>query len=306
MGQILTAFAVAIVVWWLATGLVALAVRVRDDLRGRVLGGAGIVALAGLGAIIWSSGEMSVLSAYVGFAGALCIWAFHETAFLLGLVTGSRPVAAPRSLFGWQRFLAAFRAIDHHEISVFLTLLAMGWFFASAANPMAFWTFALMWVMRTSTKLIIFFGAPNAVSDLMPKRIRYLTSHFCTDRITPIFSLALALSFGLLIVLIDVIARSEIPFMAVGHTLLAAFVLLAMAEHLFLVIPFRDSALWTWATNGQDSKSQAVSAQPNGDFYAAREKSDVERIDVVQIGKNEGISSHFSAVKRSALPENGL
>ncbi|MEM1364423.1 MAG: putative photosynthetic complex assembly protein PuhE [Pseudomonadota bacterium] len=251
---ILFAFAFALVTWWLTTGLVAFAVRVGDGQRPAVLVGFGGLALLGIAGLIWSSNYPTLVAAYVGFASALAVWSFHEAAFLMGIVTGSRSHACPKGAAGWRRFVAAFRAIDHHEISLFVTVVALVFLLGGGANPVGPLLLAVMWVMRLSTKLIVFHGAPNAISDLMPPRVRYLNTYFRTDRVTPFFPLALALSACLLIVLADATVRAPSVYAMAGHTLVGTFVLLAVAEHLFLMVPWRDAGLWDWAIRKDGAK----------------------------------------------------
>ena len=143
-----------------------------------------------------------------------------------------------------QRLRRIDDAIVHEQFGV---LLVLGFLFSQSPNPIGFYTFLLLWIMRTSTKLIIFLGAPNAISDLMPKEIAHLQSYFRTDRVTPFFALAMALSCCIFILLWDGAANSEISFVVTGHSLLATFAAIAIVEHLFLILPIRDSALWSWA-----------------------------------------------------------
>jgi hypothetical protein len=51
---------------------------------------------------------------------------------------------------------------------------------------------------------------------------------------------------------------------AVKWTLLASFAALALIEHLFLVLPVRDSALWGWAME----KANKVSSEKNREHSA--------------------------------------
>ncbi|MEO0635880.1 MAG: putative photosynthetic complex assembly protein PuhE [Pseudomonadota bacterium] len=251
------AFVFAVVTWWVTTGLVAFAVRVGDDNRGSVMVIFGLLGAVGVGGLFWSSGHANVLATYVGFVSALAVWAFHEAAFLMGLVTGSRPLPCPEGASGARRFSFAFRAVNHHEIGLFLTVLLIVVLAIGSANPTGALLLLLMWAMRLSTKFIVFLGAPNAISDLMPPRVRHLHSYFRTDRVTPFLPISLALSICLLITLIDATARADMAYAVVGHVLLSTFLLLAIAEHLFLVLPMRDAALWGWATRS-DKKTATV------------------------------------------------
>jgi 5-aminolevulinate synthase len=49
---------------------------------------------------------------------------------------------------------------------------------ADAANPVALWTYLILWGMRLSAKLNLFLGAPNVAEEFLPDRMYYLTTYF--------------------------------------------------------------------------------------------------------------------------------
>jgi putative photosynthetic complex assembly protein 2 len=129
----------------------------------------------------------------------------------------------------------------------FSPLYGLLWFMSGAANTTGLLTFCLLWVMRISTKLNIYLGARHAISDMLPDRLSYLKSYFRTDRTSGWFYVSLCGSAVLLAWLVARAATALQPTTAVKWTLLACFAALALLEHLFLVLPVRDSALWAWA-----------------------------------------------------------
>lgn len=116
-----------------------------------------------------------------------------------------------------------------------------------APNGFGLAAFGLLWGMRISAKLLIFLGAPHAVSDLMPRGILHLKSYFNSGRLTPVFPVLLAIAGGLFLVLVLGAGRAVQDYSTVGHILLATFMALAIIEHLILVVPVSDTALWRWA-----------------------------------------------------------
>ncbi|MFB2552372.1 putative photosynthetic complex assembly protein PuhE [Ensifer soli] len=255
---------VAIGVWWLSTGLVLAMVnrterggwRARQVLPVMTLAGGLGVAL-----MVFGGAERTALGSYAGFFGALLVWAWHEAAFLTGALTGRRTGECPPGLTGLKRFRAAFEAVCDHEIAILVTALALYLVLHGAENRFGLATFGLLWGMRISAKLLIFLGAPHAVSELMPRPVSHLKSYFKTDRVAPIFPLLMAAAAGLFVVLVVAAASASEVHSLVGHILLASFMALAILEHLILVLPVSDTALWRWAMpRGKAERTPAVLA----------------------------------------------
>lgn len=241
----LTAIIIAVSAWWISTGLVIMVVRGFGG-RSVALMISSIVALFGL-ALLWEARhETTQLAIYKGFFGALALWAWHEVSFLTGLIVGPRRVGIAPEVEGAERFYKAFLAVRDHELALFGTGLLLVIVFAGYANPAGWLTYMLLWAMRLSTKLNVFLGAPNAVSEILPKHLSYLTSYFRTDRTHSIFIISVALA-TMLMTIFAFNAAHAIGGQAVLWTLLATFAALALLEHLFLVLPVRDAALWWWA-----------------------------------------------------------
>ena len=252
MASYLVHILVAIAVWWLATGIVAIVVRRRMDegLFSKILSAG--MAVASIGLLLASSRIETTTGAYLGFFGALGIWAWHELAFLSGSMTGPSRQPCPADAQGWRRFSAAFATVRHHEFALFATLLLIAVALAGQPNKTGLYMFALLWAMRLSTKLIVFLGAPNAISALLPERMTYLTTYFRTDRISPIYVPTLVVLLMSLLALCWAAAGAPPNHEPVGFTLLATFLGLAIVEHLFLVLPVSDSVLWRWAIHGSE------------------------------------------------------
>lgn len=259
---------VAIAVWWLSTGLV-LAMVNRAGQGSRVLMLMAVMTVIGAGGfalMLFGAAERTPLGSYAGFFGALLVWAWHEAAFLTGLLTG-RQGDCPPGLAGLARFRAAWAAVRDHELAILFTALALWLALSDGHNLFGLAAFVLLWGMRISAKLLIFLGAPHAVSDLMPRGIAHLKTYFRTDRTTPFFPILLALAAGLFVILMIGAFRAVEDHSVVGHTLLATFMALAIIEHLILVLPVSDTALWRWATTRQDARKLAP--RPLSDGIAA-------------------------------------
>lgn len=235
---------IAVATWWIATGVVIVIAR-RGVRRAGLTIAAMTVASAFAVMVMLVTAEMTgTAAAYAAFLSALVIWAWHEVTFLLGVVTGPRRIELDSRIGAASRFRQAFLVVRDHELALFASLLVIVWLLHDAPNQAALWSFLLLWVMRLSTKLNIFLGAPNAVSDLLPEQLRYLRSYFRTDRTTAFFPLSLLIAVSIFGICVLHASWSTTNAGLVSWSILAAFALLGLLEHLFLVLPIRDTDIW--------------------------------------------------------------
>jgi putative photosynthetic complex assembly protein 2 len=237
----------AIFLWWFSTG----AILYLDGRPSRTfaisMASASVIAVLAIVAIWWTRGETSVTSAYVAFTAALLLWGWNEMAFLMGYVTGTRRVPAnPRSA-GWQRFREAAETIITHEIAIAITGVAIALICWGTANMVAFWTFLVLWMMRLSTKLNIYLGAPNVADEFLPPHLAYLSSYFRRRPMNGFFPLAISASTLVTAWLIHKAVWAQgSPFEVTAYSLLATLMALAVLEHWLLFIPLPTSWLWRW------------------------------------------------------------
>ncbi|MDZ7824308.1 MAG: putative photosynthetic complex assembly protein PuhE [Ahrensia sp.] len=281
MSLTLTAILAAIMSWWFATGAIILVARwgQKHELVSMTL--MSFVGAAGLFGLYQSASDNSVMGVYHAFASALAVWAWHEAAFLLGVVTGPRKIALSEGASGLTRFKQAYETIRDHEFSLFVTLFILVLVLTGSQNHMGLLTFALMWIMRLSTKLNVFLGAPNAVSEILPKRLSYLTSYFCTNRISPFFWYSMTFTAALFFGLVGAAMNATQDSALVGLVLLGSFAALAVIEHLFLVLPIRDADLWAWflPTKKTAREKIAVVATSMADEFNVNDNINKPRID---------------------------
>lgn len=248
--------AVAAFAWWLSTGVVLWLIRRRSETYGATAIAASAVGVAGTLAAVHLQDQATVSSAYAGFAAGLACWAWHEVLFLLGYVSGPNKDACPDGANLKTRFLAAWRALRHHEVLLALHGALLIGLTAGSPNSVAAWTFALLWTMRLSAKLLIFFGAPRINRGFIPEHLAYLTSFFGygTSRAAGPAIITIALLAGLLF--ISAHAATPGGFEATALALLAAMAALAALEHCALYAPLGDAALWRWATGLTDTNAK--------------------------------------------------
>ena len=206
----------------------------------------GMAALFGVGIVAATAPLATLLAIYASFVAAFAIWGWHELSFLTGTTTGPRRLPCPPDARGWERFRLSAATVIHHELALIATLallLILTW---ASANPTGAYAFAILFAMRLSTKLNVFLGVPNFSTDILPTQLAYLESYFRKRRFNALMPVSLVLGVGATVWLgMQALATTGEP--AVGWSLLTGLALLGVIEHLFLVLPWRDGALWRWA-----------------------------------------------------------
>lgn len=248
MAQFAPPLLVALLLWWFSTGAILWLVRLPRATFGWSLGLTASLAAAAAVGLAVTRADTGPVGAYVAFGCALAIWGWHEAAFLMGVVTGPRRTPLPDGATGWARFRASAETVIHHELALAGTavgIAALGW---GAPNPIGALTFALLLGLRLSTKLNIYLGVANLPTTFLPAPLAYLESYFRRRAFNPLFPLSLAACAGVTVLLgraaLDPTATAG---EATGWALLSALSALGLLEHLFLMLPSPDRALWGWA-----------------------------------------------------------
>ncbi len=238
----------ALFLWWSSTGLVLYL----DNLPGAtfrwtLLGGA-IVLVVALFILIISSASTSILGAYLGFTAGVLIWGVFEMSYFTGFIAGPRKTACPPGCSNGKRFGLAILTGLYHELLIigmvlFLVLITWG-----EANQVGTWAFVVLWLMRWSAKLNLFLGVPNLNEDWLPEQLQYLRGYMVKRPMNLLFPISVTLA-----TVIDtlMVAAAFAPGVesseTVGLILVATLLGLAILEHWFLVLPFPDEWLWSWA-----------------------------------------------------------
>lgn len=239
---------IAVLAWWVSTGILIWLVGRGGGVRKVVAMALTGLAIAGTFAVVGLREEASLLGIYAGFAVGLVLWAWHEAMLLFGFISGPRRTDCPPDLSGWKRFSISAQTVIHHEILIALHAGLIFWLSLGGTNQMAAATFALLWGMRISAKLLIFFGAPNVSDEFLPGHLKYLSTYFNTARRTRYFPIFLTLTSAVAMVLLyQGLSVANTPIEATGYLLLGALALLAVFEHVALILPVPDQRLWSWA-----------------------------------------------------------
>ncbi|NVO05108.1 MAG: DUF3623 domain-containing protein [Rhodoferax sp.] len=237
---------VAVFSWWLGTGAILWLVRLPARLFRRSM--LALTALTCLSLVLtdWSMRYNTMAAAYAGFLSVIVMWGWHEMAFLSGWITGPRRIAQEPDVRGWKRFYQALQTLLHHEIGLLLNFGLLFWLQRGQPNHVALCTFALLWCMRVSAKLNLFFGVPHVGDQYLPLHFLYLASYFRRSPVTGCFFITISLSAGTWFWLVAEAQRSAIE-LSTGWVLLASLLGLAIVEHLLMVFALPLQRLWGWA-----------------------------------------------------------
>ena len=239
-------------IWWFATGAILYLDGLPRSTFGASLVAATLLATGAFGAMAVTRDDTSAVAAYVAFAAAIVMWGWIELTFLTGRITGPRKtIGLPHANF-WRRFRDAFEAIAHHELAILLTgclILALTW---GQPNPVAAWTFIVLWAMRTSAKLNLFLGVRNDGRELLPAHLAYLASHFARRPVNLLFPVSIIASTTAAVLLLQQ-AMAATGGTAIGTMLVASLLVLGIVEHWLMVLPLPATALWGWGLKSRDA-----------------------------------------------------
>jgi putative photosynthetic complex assembly protein 2 len=241
------ALVIAVSSWWLLTGLALLLVHQSHD-RVRL----GFLALSILALVAWALVPFTVsssepLAAALGFILGLLIWGWLEVSYLLGYVNGPNHEVCDKNATMWQRFKGGVATTIYHEVCVLLSVGLLAVMSLGQVNPTAFYTLTVLWLMRWSAKLNLFLGVRSFNDRWLPDHLHYLASYLKTDRLNPFLPLSTLIGFYATYSLFGSASAATEITQQLSLNLIATLMLLASIEHLFLMFPLNDAALWSWA-----------------------------------------------------------
>jgi putative photosynthetic complex assembly protein 2 len=114
-------------------------------------------------------------------------------------------------------------------------------------------TYALLWFMRLSAKLNLFFGVPQNGAQYLPKHLSYLASYFRTRDMTLWFVLSMGVAMGTWFWLVWLAQQGAVAI-TTGWVMLATLLGLAIVEHIIMVFPWPLERLWGWAMRQTPAK----------------------------------------------------
>jgi putative photosynthetic complex assembly protein 2 len=233
--------------WWFSTGVILYLDGLRRETFRWTMLGATTLLLASLAGLHATAFDTTTRGAYLGFVFGVLVWAWIETAFLTGMVTGPSRAPCPPGARGWPRLRAALGAILWHEIAILVGAVLIAMATWDAPNRIGLFTFIAFWVMRQSAKLNVYLGVRNLAEAFLPEHLRYIESFFRRRPMNALLPVSVAAGcIAAALLLLRATGADATPHEATGYTLLAALVVLGIVEHVFMVMPVPADALWRW------------------------------------------------------------
>lgn len=294
MGEIAIPVVVTIVLWWGSTGAILYVDGLPRPTHRWSLAVASLLALLALAAIGWTAADTSAAAAYTAFVAALVLWGWTELTFLTGTIAGPRRAPCPPDATGFRRFRLAASAIIDHELAIAaagITVLVLTW---DAANPVAAWTYGVLWLMRLSAKINLFLGVPNPPDAFLPAHLAYLGSYFRRRAMNPFMPVAMtAATIALVLFALPGFDAATDPFRRIAHLLPGTLLALGILEHWLMVLPIASTKLWEWgfASHRRGSATTAPEAVTSweasmtGEVDAGALRGVLEQVAVGQFGQ---------------------
>lgn len=254
----------ALFVWWFTTGVVVyLDGLPRHTFRWSMAGATALLAAASYGLYI-TGNDASVAGAFTAFACAIMVWGWLEMSFLMGFITGPRTSPLPLGAKGWRRFQFALQTLLYHELAIIVGVVFVMALTLGGDNQTGVWTFVVLWLMRLSAKLNVFFGVPNLSEEFLPAHLDYLKSYFRRAPMNLFFPLSVTAATVMTVVLTSAaVAPGASEFDIAALMLVTTLLALAVLEHWLMVVPLPAAALWGWGLKsheGPSAKPVAISS----------------------------------------------
>jgi putative photosynthetic complex assembly protein 2 len=182
-----------------------------------------------------------------GFLIGLVIWGWLELSYLLGYVNGPNHSVCKAGASTWSRFKGALGTTIYHEAAVIASVALLAAVSVSQPNPTAFYTVAVLCLMRWSAKLNLFFGVRVFNDRWLPNHLHYLTSYLRVGKSSWLLPASAMLGFFVTMQIYSLAGASEVVSYQLSLYLVASLMLLASIEHVFLMFPVNESTLWRWA-----------------------------------------------------------
>ena len=260
MTEVTLAAGFAVLAWWFTTGIILFLDGLpRHTFRRSMAGATAIVIAAGF-ALRNSARDASAAGAYTAFVSSVLIWGWLEMSFLMGFITGPRKIACPDRCGGRRHFVHATQAIIYNELATLASACLVFVATWQTPNRVGLWTFLVLWTMRLSAKLNLFFGVPNTGENLLPPHLQYLKSFFRKRAMNPLFPISISAATVLAAILIRRCMLAAAGFQSVGLGLVASLLALAVLEHWFMILPWRSEKLWNWGLKSHQVRATAALA----------------------------------------------
>lgn len=240
-----------IVLWWGATAVIARSIGGPTQHYPRLIVLASVIGLAALALLVTLRDTNTTGSALFALLAALGIWGWIEITFLTGTITGPATLAGEADAGLWRRAVAALTAILWHELLIAATVAIVALTLFGHSNDLALLLMLLLWLMRSSAKLNLFLGVRNLGEGFLPPHLQHLLGFMRHRRMNPLLPLSLVLGAAIGWYYGGRALLAETSYDATASTILATLAVLAVLEHLLMVIPVPAEALWRWSLSNR-------------------------------------------------------
>jgi putative photosynthetic complex assembly protein 2 len=163
------------------------------------------------------------------------------------------------------RFSESAATLISHELAIAGTAVLIWLITREGANLFGLWTFLILWIMRLSTKINIFLGAPNITEEFLPPHLAYLATYFRKRPMNGFFPFSVTLATLAAAWLAHLaFMPGKVPGEVLGYSLIAALTALAALEHWLLFVPLPAQRLWAWSLKSHAATALATVAGEGG------------------------------------------
>ena len=241
------AIVIAVSSWWLLTGL-ALVLTHQSPRRARAgFMVVSIVAFAALLQVPFNAALKTPMAAATGFMLGLLIWSWLEISYLLGYVNGPNHRVYDGGSSAWRRFKGALATTIYHEAAALASVALLAAISVDQPNRTACYTVTVLCLMRWSAKLNLFFGVRAFNDRWLPDHLHYLTSYLRIGSASWFLPVSTLVGFFITFQIYELADQSNVMSNQLSLYLVASLMLLASIEHIFLLFPVNEAALWRWA-----------------------------------------------------------
>jgi putative photosynthetic complex assembly protein 2 len=203
-----------------------------------------LLALSLYGIWLWR-GETSSFAVFASFTASMLVWGWMEMSLYMGYVTGVRKQSCPHGCHGVKHFGHAVAVNIWHELAIIAGVATL----SIIGNPMALWTYVMLWLMHLSARLNVFLGVRNISAEFVPEHMAVLRSFLRKRNMNPLFPVSCVVLISLTAWLAFNSGSSNLHY-----TIAATLAVIGLIEHVLLMLPLPVEKLWHW--------SQARKAKP--------------------------------------------
>ncbi len=240
-----------VALWWGSTAVIARLIVGDPQRYPFLLRLFATIGAAGFAMILALREVNSTASAVAALLAALAVWSWIEVTFLTGKITGlaaGGKLYAATSTGGFARHAAsALAAILWHELLIIATVVIVAIGPYGSSNDLALLVLLLLWLMRSSAKLNLFLGVRNLGEGFFPPHLQHLLGFMRQRRMNPLMPVSLLLAGAIGWHFGNVALTVSSTHEAAAATIIATLAVLALFEHLLMILPVPAETLWRWS-----------------------------------------------------------